>query len=126
MSIFNPGIILEQHKEPMLSRETRVYGGEGPARLFENPCDGVEPRELRPQEIRELARLAEIIDETDGRPLADKLEGARARNVNTVICDAIDDEPYISSQLNLVLRRPEEITLAVSYTHLTLPTTTRV
>ncbi len=113
MSIFSAGIILEQHKEPMLSRDMRLLDKGASIRLFENPYDGVDPHELRPKEIREIARLAGIIDETDGAPLCDKLESARERGVATVYCDAIDDEPYISSQLGIVLRRPEESALAL-------------
>jgi len=113
MSIFSAGIILEQHKEPMLSRDMRLLDKGASIELFDNPYDGVEPSELRPEEIRAIARLAGITDETDGAELAGKLEAARERGVSTVYCDAIDDEPYVCSQLGIVLRRPEESALAL-------------
>ena len=67
MSIFSAGIILEQHKEPMLSRDMRLLDKGASIELFDNPYDGVEPSELRPEEIRAIARLAGITDETDGK-----------------------------------------------------------
>jgi len=112
MSYFIPGIVLEQRKEPMLSRDMAVMKPDAP-RTFSNPFKEILPRELRPEEITELARLADIIDESDGRSLYEKLIEADKRGVEAVIADAIDDEPYISSQLNIALHEPEKIALAL-------------
>ncbi|HPR39583.1 MAG TPA: hypothetical protein PKV62_01050 [Oscillospiraceae bacterium] len=108
MSFFVPGIVLEQRKEPMLSRDMVMMKPDS-LRTFQNPFEEILPQELRPEEITEIARLADIIDESDGRSLYEKLTEADKRGVDAVIADAIDDEPYISSQLNIALHEPEKM-----------------
>ncbi len=112
MSFFVPGIVLEQRKEPMLSRDMVMMKPDS-LRTFQNPFEEILPQELRPEEITEIARLADIIDESDGRSLYEELIEADKRGVDAVIADAIDDEPYISSQLNIALHEPEKIALAL-------------
>ena len=71
-------------------------------------CPPVEnPKELFPKDIVDRARKANIIDERDGTLLADKLVAARKQNTRLVVADAVDDEPYLSSQLNPVLKNPQ-------------------
>ncbi len=112
MSFFVPGIVLEQRKEPMLSRDIAMMRPDS-LQIFRNPFEEILPRELRPEEIIEIARLADIIDESDGRSLYEELVEADKRGVEAVIADAIDDEPYISSQFNIALHEPEKIALAL-------------
>lgn len=101
---FYKGILLQQRKEPALSRDLREFLNADTMGLRMD-CPPVEnPDELTQEEIIHLARLANIVDERDGIPLADKLVEARRQNTRLVIVDAIDDEPYISSQLNPVLK----------------------
>lgn len=101
---FYKGILLQQRKEPALSRDLREFLNADTMGLRMD-CPPVEnPDKLTPGEIIHLARLANIVDERDGIPLADKLTAACTRNTRLVIVDAIDDEPYISSQLNPVLK----------------------
>ena len=100
---FTRGIILEQRKEPALRRKLRTFLNANYANmLFESdlPCDGAE---LFGEEIIEIARLARIIDERDGMFLHEKLEKARQMEAKVLVGDAIDDEPYVSSQLNPLL-----------------------
>lgn len=51
----------------------------------------------------EIARLARIVDERDGLFLHEKLTKAHQMKVKVAVGDAIDDEPYVSSQLNPLL-----------------------
>lgn len=100
---FTRGIILEQRKEPALRRKLRTFLNANYAgMLFESdlPYDGAA---LSGKQIIEIARLARIVDERDGLFLHEKLEKARRMNVKVVVGDAIDDEPYVSSQLNPLL-----------------------
>jgi len=106
MPIFRKGIILTQHKEPALSK---------PIVRFVNPqSDNIELEITKlaagseQQAIIEMARLAEIVDERDGRPLYKMLEKALGRT-DIVIADAVDDEPYISSRLGPLLAFKEEV-----------------
>ncbi|MEG0272919.1 MAG: 4Fe-4S binding protein [Hydrogenoanaerobacterium sp.] len=104
---FTRGIILEQHKEPALSREPRKFFN---ANTQNNSFDNAgfpPPEQLTAEQIIEIARLANIVDERDGVLLYKKLAAGK---VETVVGDASDDEPYISSQINPLLKK-ESLTL---------------
>lgn len=67
--LYRRGVMLEQMKEPALSRTVKQME---PAEPCENPRD-IDA--LSPEEILRAAEEADIVDETDGRPLAEKLRG---------------------------------------------------
>ena len=70
--LYRRGVMLEQMKEPALSRTVKQME---PAEPCENPRD-IDA--LSPEEILRAAEEADIVDETDGRPLAEKLREAGA------------------------------------------------
>ena len=116
---FARGVRLEQNKEPAYSREIKRLPfpeGQQPRTRPQGP-DGYTPAAdlsaLMPQQVIRLARLAGIVDENDGRPLWEKLEEAQKRSIYAVVVDAIDDEPYLSSQLNPMLKHGKEIVTAL-------------
>ena len=111
MSLFVKGILLEQKKEPMLTRSTLVMRQE--SEYFECDFPDVAIDELSGEQVIELARLAEIVDECDGKMLWEKLEKANLGEGGTLIIDAIDDEPYISSQMSICIHQPEELALGI-------------
>ena len=74
MAFFTKGILLEQHKEPMLTRNVLVMRQE--YEYFDCSFPDVPVEELSAEQIIEIARLAGIVDESDGLMLADKLEKA--------------------------------------------------
>ena len=94
--LYRRGVMLEQMKEPALSRTVKQME---PAEPCEDPRD-IEA--LSPEEILRAAEEADIVDETDGRPLAEKLREAAGSGAMLLI-DAIDDEPYVSSQMGPML-----------------------
>jgi electron transport complex protein RnfC len=94
--LYRRGVMLEQMKEPALSRTVKQME---PAEPCENPRD-IDT--LSPEEILRAAEEADIVDETDGRPLAEKLREAMGSGTMLFI-DAIDDEPYVSSQMGPML-----------------------
>ena len=94
--LYRRGVMLEQMKEPALSRTVKQME---PAEPCENPRD-IDA--LSPEEILRAAEEADIVDETDGRPLAEKLREAMDSGTMLLI-DAIDDEPYVSSQMGPML-----------------------
>lgn len=104
---FRRGLIMEQYKDPALSAELRCLAGPE----HRSPLPEYEPitdiRQLDSDQIIYLARLARIVDERDGVPLFRKLRAARNRGV-TLLVDAMDDQPYISSQLGPMLHLQEE------------------
>lgn len=104
-ALYQRGVTLEQMKEPAISRTIKQME-HTPERI-----EGMEPAAslegLSPEEIIAYAKAADIVDETDGRRLADKLERFRGK-APTVLVDAIDDEPYVSSQLGPALALREE------------------
>lgn len=107
---FKKGILLEQNKEPGLSREIRLLPVLPiPPVRTETPVSPT-PGLLAPHEIIMMAREAKIIDETDGKRLWKKLAAAAREGVTTIVADALDDEPYISSQLAPTLQLPEQLT----------------
>lgn len=94
--LYRRGVMLEQMKEPALSRTVKQME---PAEPCENPRD-IDA--LSPEEILRAAEEADIVDETDGRPLAEKLRETMGSGTMLLI-DAIDDEPYVSSQMGPML-----------------------
>lgn len=111
MAFFTKGILLEQHKEPMLTRNVLIMRQE--YEYFDCDFPDVPVEELSAQQIIEIARLAGIVDESDGLPLADKLEKTNLGKAGTMVVDAVDDEPYVSSQMCMVLHQPEKLALGV-------------
>ena len=111
MSFFVKGILLEQKKEPMLTRSTLVMRQE--FEYFDCDFPDVPVEELSKEQIIEIARIAEIIDESDGKPLWEKLEKANLGEGGTLIIDAIDDEPYISSQMSIGIHQQEKLALGI-------------
>ena len=107
MSFFVKGIFLEQKKEPMLTRSTLVMHRD--PEVFDCDFNETAVEELSKEQIIEIARLAEIVDESDGKMLWEKLEKASLAEVATLIVDAVDDEPYISSQMSIGIHQPEEL-----------------
>ena len=111
MSFFVKGILLEQKKEPMLTRSTLVMRQE--FEYFDCDFQDVPIDELSAEQITELARLAGIVDESDGKMLWEKLEKASLGEDGTLIIDAVDDEPYISSQMSVGIHQPEKLALGI-------------
>lgn len=111
MSFFVKGILLEQKKEPMLTRSTLVMRQE--FEYFDCDFPDTPIEELSAKQIIELCRLAEIVDECDGKMLWEKLEKANLGEGGTLIIDAIDDEPYISSQMSIGIHQPEKLSLGI-------------
>lgn len=116
---FARGVRLEQNKEPAYSREIKQLPfpeGQLPRTIPQGP-EGYAPAAdltaLTPPQVIRLARLADIVDENDGQLLWKKLEEAQKRNIYAVVVDAIDDEPYLSSQLNPMMKHGKEIVTAL-------------
>ncbi len=107
MGLFrNNGIYLEQNKRPAIDRDIRSLKEEGEESTAEKRSN---PSLLAPHEIVIIAKEANVVDETDGLYLWDKLTNAVEEGITTIVVDAMDDEPYISSQVILLMRRPEEL-----------------
>lgn len=110
MPVFSKGIVLEQHKEPMLTE--KIFTVKHESRYFDCSFPDTAVEDLSEKQIIEIARLAEIIDEDSGRMLADELE--EAEKGITVIADAMDDEPYISSQMAMAVHCRDELAEGLS------------
>ena len=70
MSFFVKGILLEQKKEPMLTRSTLVMRQD--FEYFDCDFPDTPIEDLTAEQVIELARLAEIVDESDGKMLFEK------------------------------------------------------
>ena len=101
------GAFLEQKKEPALSREIVVFLNSAPS-MGGAPAFRGNPSDLSVREIAQLAKDAGIIDERDGQPLYKKILKANKSGVDLLIADAIDDEPFVSSQMGPLLKMPQE------------------
>ena len=110
---FYKGILLQQHKEPALSRDLREFvNADTIGVTMDRPPVG-DADSLTPAEIASLARDAHIVDERDGQPLADKLAACQQTPPRLLIADAVDDEPYLSSQLGPLLKNPAHSALGL-------------
>lgn len=116
MAMFSKGIVLLQHKEPAFSRTlVRFVNPRTESLLLDRePVSNIEA--LSPDDIIDIARAAQIVDERDGKLLYRKLLRAKQRAV-AVIADAVDDEPFVSSQINPMLKLRQEATGGLSLCH---------
>ncbi len=106
ISIWRRGIKPEQKKEPALNRDIQVFTENvAISRLIPETRN---IKDISPAQIIETARIAEIADELDGKPLWEKL-GHWMGKCTGVVADAIDDEPYLSSRLALMVQRREDV-----------------
>ena len=103
------GILLEQNKEPLLSKGIKQLDRLPVKEKFFCNTEDMDPESYTPAELAAILREAQIVDETDGRRLWKKLAQATREGIDTIIVDALDDEPYISSQLCIALWMPEEL-----------------
>lgn len=99
--LYRRGVMLEQMKEPALSRTVKQMEPTEPCK------DPRDVEKMTPEEILRAAEEADIVDETDGRPLAEKLREAMGSGA-VLLIDAIDDEPYVSSQMGPMLALREQ------------------
>ena len=107
MAIFTKGIVLAQHKEPAFSRPLVRFVNPQTETMLLSREPVADINAVSAEDIIEIAKAAQIVDERDGKPLYRKL--IRARGIATaVIADAVDDEPYVSSQINPLLKLREE------------------
>ena len=100
------GMLLEQHKDPALSRDLRDCTSGAAEAMDLPPAD--DPGSLSGEEVLRYARSAAIIDERDGLLLADKLEQGAKGGVSLLVADAVDDEPYVSSQLSPLFKLSQQ------------------
>ena len=107
ISVFRKGIKLEQKKEPAVNRELKRFNDNTAQSRLIPEIHSMD--EVSPEQIIEIAELAEIYDELDGRPLSEKLREAKEKGIHGVTADAVDDEPYLSSRLIVLVHYPDEI-----------------
>ncbi len=96
------GVILEQRKEPALSRDLQQFISSQPPSVSAEPLKEGEVVTL--DRLIRLSEEANIIDEQDGKPLAKILRKWTEKPCKLIIGDAIDDEPYVSSQTNPMMK----------------------
>ncbi len=75
---------------------------------------------VRYEKVIELARRFGVVCELDGRPVADKLEEAKARGVTRIVADAIEDEPYQSAGMAVVRYFGREVAKGLKITQAAL------
>lgn len=109
------GIYLEQKKEPALSKPALPFYSTATlqSQPFEHGFDLSKP--LDKQQLTKIAAMAHIVDERDGKLLAQKLESCPKKKISVVCADAIDDEPYVSSQINPLLNNRREVVQALNW-----------
>ena len=109
------GILLEQEKEPALSKPFLPFLSSVSLQTqpFSHGYDLSKP--LSKAQLSHIAALAHIIDERDGKPLSQKLDSCTKQSIDFLCADAIDDEPYVSSQLNPLLHCRTEIVTALNW-----------
>lgn len=106
MALFTKGIVLPQHKEPAFSSNVMRFVNPQ-TDFFTLESAETSPDLLTADELIDYARNAGVVDERDGKFLYRKLLRAKSRAI-AVIADAIDDEPYVSSQIAPMIQLQEE------------------
>ena len=104
--LFQKGIILEQHKEPAFSKKICKFVNSDSKKYFE---DWKKEEKLTIENLAECARKACIIDESDGVDLYKKILSIKSKGYYSVVADAIDDEPYVSSQMGVAYWLSDEM-----------------
>lgn len=84
------------------------------AGLFSNKQEPLAIEHIEPEDLLDFAEAAQIIDETDGKPLSRKLEVLFEGGFNALVCDAIDEQPYVSSNINTLMHKSEEVLSGLS------------
>jgi electron transport complex protein RnfC len=74
-------------------------------RLLRRPRD----QKLGREEILQIAYKMGLVDELDGKPLADKLRQWSAEAPELLVCDAVCDDPYNTDALCALLEFGEEV-----------------
>lgn len=100
------GIILEQKKEPALSRDLQQFTSSQPTAPAIEPL--AEGEEVTLDRLIRLSADAAIIDERDGVELCELLRQWKNKKLSRIVGDAIDDEPYVSSQTNPMMKHSAE------------------
>lgn len=108
------GVYLDQQKEPALSRDIVKFISHS-ENIETISCPKVQDDKYTLNELIDIAKEAEIVDDHDGKMLYRKLRTAKKRKILYIIGDAVDDEPYISSQLNPLLKMQEEVCGGLKY-----------
>ena len=98
---------IERIEHPMIGSVmcASIIAKEG---VHELETHGHNPSEMTAQGLIQAARMAGILDETDGLPLYYKLQLAARDRAMISVADGIDDTPYISSALKTVQEYGEE------------------
>lgn len=112
MALFSKGIMLTQNKEPALSAPLVNFTNPHPEYIREHKDINTNLNEITTKDIIELAKLARIYDERDGRLLVSKLRRARDK-AQVIYVDAIDDEPYISRKTAPMLQLGQELIIGI-------------
>lgn len=92
--------VVEQSEKPKKRRERHPF------------TKTKEPLEVEYYELEELIEIAEkagIVDETDGKYLSDKLKVLYDGGYSVLVCDAIDEQPFVSSNINTLLQHSDEV-----------------
>ena len=107
MAMFSNGIVLNQHKEPALSQKM-VQLLNPNKRTHELPGGPVAGQLPNTETLLGIIEAAGITDERDGSMLHETLRECCGTG-RTMLIDAVDDEPYVSSKLCPMLQMQEEL-----------------
>ena len=106
----SPGVVLVQNKEPAFSRKILTFLNKS---VTSDSSDDLIATQadltaLTLDNIIDIAKQAGIVDERDGRMLYKKLAKASPGAVIRLVMDALDDEPYVSSQMGPLIHLSKE------------------
>ena len=95
--LFQKGIILQQKKDPAFSNGICEFLNSSKPKEYFTQWEKPEKPDV--DSLIECTQKAEIVDESDGTELYKKLALLKSKKCMYLVVDAIDDEPYISSQM---------------------------
>lgn len=103
-----PGIIQDRFGNYKLEKSSDLFKND-----YDEYDESKEIPKLTKDELIDIAKKAYIIDESDGVPLYKKLQNFFLTGVNFIIVDAVDDEPYISSNINTLIQKKSQVSTAL-------------
>lgn len=81
---------------------------------FSNKQEPLAVEHFEPEELLQIAEWAAIVDETDGKFLSEKLEIIYEGGYDAIVCDAIDEQPYVSSNISTLMQKSEAVFSALA------------
>lgn len=109
-----PGVSYTRFGRYKMGAATRMSMDEKPLADYD-AMKHIDLHGISMEKLVSIAKRAYIIDETDGIPLFEKLQSFEQNGISLIVADAVDEEPYVSSNINTLLQKGKQIEKAIKH-----------